>query len=153
MRPQILVVATITAVLTGAGGGVALAASHKKLTVELRTDRLTVVDTGTTGPTPGDMVIEDDTALIEGKPAGTASFTCIAHSGDLLTGNGECSGTVYLKKGQLETQGYARSTNGAISGAGAITGGTRRYEGVRGSYRFSTASTTGNRILKIRLRG
>jgi len=95
-------------------------------------------------------VIEDDDITRRGRPFGTAQITCVAHSGDLLNGKAECSGTFYLPKGQLETQGGAASVNGAISGAGAVTGGTRRYHAVRGSYSFNSTTAT-SRIIKFRL--
>jgi hypothetical protein len=134
-----------------AGGSAAGAAKPAKvrttkLTLGIETKALTVVDTGQPGASPGDLVIEDDDVTRGGRPYGTAQITCVVHSGDVLNGKAECTGTFYLPKGQLETQGGAASVNGAISGAGAVVGGTRRYHAVRGSYAFTTTSATSRSI-------
>jgi len=149
------VLATTVAVLLIGGASAAGAAKTAKprttkLTLGIVTKALSVVDTGPAGPSPGDLVIEGDDLTRNGKPYGTAQITCVAHSGDLLNGTAECTGTFYLPKGQLETQGGAVSVNGAISGAGAVVGGTRRYHAVRGSYSFNT-TTGADRIIKFRL--
>ena len=148
------VLATTVAVLSVGGASAWAAETAKprttKLTLGVVTKALTVVDIGPAGSSPGDLVIEDDDITRNGKPFGTAQITCVAHSGDLLNGKAECSGTFYLRTGQLETQGGAASVNGMISGAGAVTGGTRRYHAVRGSYSFKSTAAT-SRIIKFRL--
>src|SRR4051794_21647361 len=151
MDTRVPAVLVVTAAVLVAGGAPASAKSRTtKLTLGIETKSLAVVDVGAAGASPGDLVIEQDDVTRAGKPFGTAQITCIAHSGDLLNGRAECSGTFYLPKGQLETQGGAASTNGMISGAGAVTGGTRRYHAVRGSYSFTSTAAT-SRVIKIRL--
>src|SRR3954451_17961956 len=156
MDPRVPAVVLVTAAVLVAGGSAASAkgtatSRTTKLTLGIETTSLAVVDVGSAGPSPGDLVIEDDDITRGGRPFGTAQLTCVAHSGDLLNGKAECSGTFYLPKGQLETQGGAASVIGMISGAGAVTGGTRRYHAVRGSYSFNSATAT-SRITKFRLR-
>ena len=88
------------------------------------------------------MVIEEDNLTRHDASFGTAQVICTAVAGDLVDGRAQCSGTFFLPKGQIETQGVAKSVNGSVRGAGAVTGGTRRYRGVRGSYRFHTITGT-----------
>jgi hypothetical protein len=155
MGPRISVVVAMSVVVLGASGGVASARNfHKsrttRLAVRIETQKLTFVDTGPPGSSPGDMVIEQDNLRRRGKPFGTAQVVCIAIAGDLANGSAQCSGTFYLPKGQVETQGSAESVNGSISGAGAVTGGTRSYRGLRGSYAFHTVTGT-TRALRFHL--
>src|SRR3954454_14716651 len=153
MDSRVPAVLAVTAAVLVAGGAAASAketakSRTTKLTLGIDTKALAVVDVGAAGASPGDLVIEDDDITRGGKTFGTAQITCVAHSGDLLNGKAECSGTFYLPKGQLETQGGATSVNRMISGAGAVTGGTRRYHAVRGSYSFTSTAAT-SRIIKI----
>jgi hypothetical protein len=145
-----MTVAVFAAVATTASAGRAAKPRKQTLTLGIVTTALNVVDIGAAGSSPGDIVIENDDVTRNGKPYGTARFTCSVHSGDLLNGRAECYGTFYLPKGQLETQGGATSVNGAISGAGAVTGGTRSYHAVRGSYAFATVGM--ERTIKIRIK-
>jgi hypothetical protein len=135
---------------------VASGRSHKsrttRLVVQIETQKLTVVDAGSPGSSPGDMVIEEDKLTRHGAAFGTGQVVCTAVAGGLANGRAQCSGTFFLRKGQVETQGVARSVNGSISGAGAVTGGTRRYRGVRGAYSFHTITGT-TRALRFRLIG
>jgi hypothetical protein len=154
-RSRLSAVLATTSVVLAAHAAVGSAAQPPKsraakLTLGIVTRSLNVVDVGPTGASPGDMVIESDGVTRNGKPFGTAEITCFLHSGEILNGRAECFGTFYLPKGQLETQGGARSVNGAISGAGAVTGGTRRYHAARGSYSFNTTTGT-RRIIEFRL--
>lgn len=144
-RISIVVVASVA--MFGASGAVASGRNFHKsrttqLAVRIETQKLTFVDTGPPGSSPGDMVIEQDNLTRRGKSFGTAQVVCIAIAGDLANGSAECSGTFYLPKGQVETQGSAKSVNGSVSGAGAVAGGTRSYRGVRGSYAFHTITGT-----------
>ena len=152
-RVTAVLVTTVAVLAAGAASGSAAQRAEprtSKLTLRIVTTALNVVDVGAAGRTPGDIVIENDDVTRNGRPFGTAQITCFVHSGDLLNGKAECSGTFYLPKGQLETQGGAASLNGSISGAGAVTGGTRRYHAVRGSYAFATAPD-GTRTIRFRL--
>ena len=151
MGSRIPAVAAVTVAVLVAGGALAVAGGSDgsrttRLTVQIETQRLTVVDTGPTGNSPGDLVLEQDNLTRDGRPVGTAQVNCTAHAGSLVNGSAQCSGTFYLRKGRLQTQGDARSVNGSVSGAGAVTGGTGRYFGVRGSYEFDTTEGTTRRI-------
>lgn len=157
MRLHVPALAAVTVAVLVAGGvaasaGGASKSKNTRLTVQVKTKTVTLVDTGPAGASPGDMALEDDTVTRQGQPFGTAQFTCIAHSGNLLNGNAECTGTLYLPNGQIETQGGVTSTNGFIKGAGAVPGGTRRYHGVRGSYTFHATSPT-TRVIQFKLIG
>jgi hypothetical protein len=155
MGSRVLFVVAVAVVALISGGVVASAgdsgrSSTTSLTLQIETQKLTVVDTGPTGASPGDMVLEADNLTREGRPVGTAQLTCVAQVGSLANGEAQCSGTFYLAGGRLETQGDAKSVNGSVSGAGAVSGGTRRYQGVRGSYAFDT--TTGiTRVIRFKL--
>jgi hypothetical protein len=143
MGSRVSTVVAVTVAVIVSGGVVASAGDSDRsrttrLTIQVETQRLTVVDTGPNGSSPGDMVIEADNLTRQGKRFGTAQITCIAHAGDLANGRAQCAGTFYLPKGRIQTQGDARSVNGSVSGAGAVTGGTGRYRGVRGFYAFHT---------------
>jgi hypothetical protein len=146
-RVPVVLTAAVAALAAGAASASAgTPGKRARLDLTIQTQKITVVDTGPAGASPGDIVLEADALTRAGKAFGTAQITCIAHAGDLLNGSAECTGTFYLPKGQLETQGGARSMNGAISGAGAVTGGTGRYHGVRGSYAFRTTSAASRSI-------
>jgi hypothetical protein len=147
-----VVVAVSVAVFVASGGVVSARNSHRSRTtqvaVRIETQKLTFVDTGSSGSSPGDMVIEQDNLRRRGKPFGKAQVICIAIAAGLANGSAQCSGI--LPKGQVETQGIAKSVNGSVSGAGAVTGGTRSYRGVRGSYVFHTLTGT-TRALRFSL--
>jgi hypothetical protein len=148
-------IAAVTLAVLVAGGALAVAGGSDRsrttrLTAQIETQKLTVVDTGPTGSSPGDLVLEQDNLTRDGRRVGTAQVTCSAHTGSLVNGSAQCSGTFYLRQGRLQTQGDARSVNGSVSGAGAITGGTGRYLGVRGSYGFETTEGT-TRLIRFRL--
>jgi hypothetical protein len=104
-----VVVAVIVAVLVASGalafGGNSHMSRTTRLAVQIETQKLTVVDAGPTGSSPGDMIVEEDNLTRQGKSFGTAQITCIAHAGGLANDSAECSGTFYLPKGQIETQG------------------------------------------------
>jgi len=116
----------------------------KRLTLLSKTVKFTVVDTGPVGPSPGDLVLKDDTLLRNGREVGQDRFTCVAHEGDVVNGIADCTGTLMLRGGQLHTQAGASAEGGRLSGAGAITGGTGRYSGARGELKFE--STTGTDV-------
>ena len=143
-------VAVLVAGAVAASAGDSDRSRTTRLTVQVQSTSLSVVDTGATGASPGDMVLDDVDVRRGGRRIGTGQFTCVAHAGDLLNGHAQCTGTVYLAHGRIETQGDARSNNGVLSGSGAVTGGTARYHGVRGSYSFRTTSDT-ERTLRFRL--
>jgi hypothetical protein len=148
-------IAAVTVAVLVAGGALAVAGGSDRsrttrLTLQIETQKLTVVDTGPTGSSPGDLVLEQDNLTRDGRPVGTAQATCTAHAGSLVSGSAQCSATFYLRQGRLQTQGDARSVNGAVSGAGAVTGGTGRYLGVRGSYEFETTEGT-TRLIRFTL--
>ena len=154
MGSRIPAVAVTTAALVAGGAAVSAGDSGKsrttRVTVTVVTTKLTLVDTGAAGSSPGDMVIEDDNVTRQGRPFGRAQFTCIAHAGDPANGNAQCTGTLYLPQGRIETQGDASSTNGSIHGTGAVTGGTERYHGISGSYSFRSTTPT-ERVVSLKL--
>ena len=150
-RSATVLVASVAAFASGAvasSAGMPGDSGNTRLTVRVQTTKLTLVDTGPTGSSPGDLVVEDDNVTRRGRPFGTAQFNCVAHAGDLANGSAQCTGTLYLADGQIQTQGDATSVNGSISGKGAVTGGTGDYHGVHGSYTFRT--TTGpERVIRL----
>jgi hypothetical protein len=155
MGSRVPAVAAVAVAVFVAGSALASAGDSDesdttRLTVEIQTQKLTVVDTGPSGASPGDLVLEQDNLTRRGRPFGTAEITCVAHAGNIANGRAQCSGTFYLPKGQIEIQGDAKSVDASVSGAGAVTGGTRRYHGVSGSYAFETTTGT-DRVIRFEL--
>ncbi len=119
-------------VLATTSGGQSPRATTLSLTAE--TTAFSVVDTGPTGDSPGDLIVSTDRLLRDGRVVGRSSLTCIGVTGSLANGSAQCTGTFVVPGGRLEVQGEAVARGGTFSGRGAVVGGTGRYLGVRGGW-------------------
>ena len=93
----------------------------------------TFVDTGTPGPSVGDVVIARDDVLREdGSPAGTFRQVCtlVDLVGGPFTSTFECTGSLALKNGTITMEGPFVAA--APESVAAITGGTGAYKTARG---------------------
>jgi hypothetical protein len=103
-----------------------LVEAHKEL-------QPTLVDTGTPGPSIGDLAIARDEVLFEnGSPAGTSRQTCtlVDLASSPFTSTFECAGSIALHDGTITTEGpFLPSTPEQDA---AITGGTGAYKTARG---------------------
>ena len=99
-------------------------------------------------PTAGDFFVGSQRLFTrDGKRAGTLGFQCVLVTGG-QQGRAECIGSYGLRGGAIFVQA---STVGEQPIRIAITGGTRAYEGVRGSVRSrETKSGTVDTIRLIR---
>ena len=103
-----------------------LVEAHKEL-------QPTLVDTGTPGPSVGDLAIARDEVLFEnGSPAGTSQQTCtlVDVASSPFTSTFECAGSIALHDGTITTEGsFVPSTP---EQDGAIAAGTGAYKTARG---------------------
>jgi len=84
----------------------------------------------------------------DGRPAGRLHVQCVTTVGsdDFLKSVLTCIGVLRLRDGDLTIQ--ANTTPGAPTSVGAVTGGTRRYAGARGTFSSrTTASGSDDTIL------
>ena len=103
-----------------------LVEAHKEL-------QPTLVDTGTPGPSVGDLAIARDEILFEnGSPAGTSRQTCtlVDLASSPFTSTFECAGSIALHDGTITTEGPFLPS--APEQVDAITGGTGAYKTARG---------------------
>jgi hypothetical protein len=118
------------AVLALAGGTAAQARHHGTihLTEATANPQPAVVDTGTPGPSAGDVVVVRDALL----PNGTLNQVCtLVHvSGGLFTSDYECAGSITLADGTITMEGPF--VPAAAEQTAAITGGTGAYANARG---------------------
>ena len=117
-------------VATGALAAPAAAAT-KTITIEARSQvqQAQTVDTGPAGPSPGDLIVFTEQLFDpSGKPLGSDAGQCVT-----LFDNSTslCTGTYTLHDGQVMVQLLQPGAQGTYQQA--ITGGTRRYAGARGT--------------------
>jgi hypothetical protein len=93
----------------------------------------TFVDTGTPGPSVGDLAIHSDQVLHEdGTPAGSLRQVCTLTDlvGGPFTSTFECTGSITLKDGTISMEGpFTPSDDESVA---AITGGTGQYRAAHG---------------------
>jgi hypothetical protein len=108
------------------GHTIKLVEAHKEL-------KPTFVDTGTPGPSVGDIVVARDEVLRpDGSTAGTFRQVCtlVDLGTNPLTSTYECSGSIALKDGTITMEGPFVPV--APEQSAAITGGTGAYTTARG---------------------
>ena len=142
--------AVVAATSGGQSSNSTTSQSTTTFSVVSRTVSVDVAETGAAGPSRGDLVVIRDRLLRGGRQIGRDTFTCIGTDGDLQNGSAECTGTFVLPGGRLQIQGEAVTRGGASSARGAVTGGTGRYFGVRGSWSISGA-TPEEGVVRFRL--
>ena len=92
----------------------------------------TFVDTGTPGPSAGDLAVIHDGVLLNGAPAGSYNQVCTlaALGASPFTSEFECIGSITLKDGTITMAGPFVPAKAEQSAA--ITGGTGEYRTARG---------------------
>ncbi len=145
-----------TAILLAVSGVLLLAASPagaKKarrtitLTATSKIDRVQAVDNAPTGPSAGDMLIFTEKLFNKrGKQIGSDAASCVR----LFDATSLCTGTYKLPRGRLMVQLQPGPTGTYDQ---AITGGTGRYAGARGTVTVAQNPSVGDHFtFKIRLR-
>jgi len=113
------------------------------LTEASPTPKLTVVDTGLPGLTPGDTVVTTDGLLdSQGGDAGTLSQVCtiVSPAASLFTSTFDCTGSFVLADGTITVQGPFVPT--ADSNVQAVTGGTGAFVKARGQVTIAAEPDT-----------
>ena len=140
-----IAIAIVTAALAG-GAYAAPQSSTKKadrhtiqLTEASATPKLTVVDVGAPGPSPGDQVVTTDRVLDrKGADAGTMSQVCtmVTPAASLFTSTFDCTGSFVLADGTITAQGPFIPA--AATSVNAVTGGTGEFVKARGQLTIAT---------------
>jgi hypothetical protein len=118
------------AVLLLAAPSADAAKGHRKITIKARSklDRVQFVDNAPTGDSAGDMLIFTEKLFnSRGKQIGSDAASCVR----LFDATSLCTGTYKLPKGRLMVQLLQPGPTGTYDQA--ITGGTGRYAGARGT--------------------
>ena len=89
--------------------------------------------------TSANVVVINNNDLINGKKVGHDTLTCKL----LSQTKANCSVLITLAGGKLHAKFAISST--ATSGKGAITSGTGKYAGAKGSFTFKNLNAKGNR--------
>jgi hypothetical protein len=104
-----------------------------QLTEASATPKLTVVDVGAPGPSPGDQVVTSDGLLDrKGAVAGTLSQVCtmVSPAASLLASTFDCTGSFVLADGTITVQGpFVPAADTSVN---AVTGGTGEFVKARG---------------------
>jgi hypothetical protein len=119
------------------------AKGHRKITIKARSqlDRVQFVDNAPTGDSAGDMLIFTEKLFnSRGKQIGSDAASCVR----LFDASSLCTGTYKLPKGRLMVQLLQPGPTGTYDQA--ITGGTGRYAGARGTVRVAQQASGGDRF-------
>lgn len=113
----------------GNGGNATVGASAPEtLRLVARTTSFTATTDPKRGPAAADVYAYTDSLSKSGKKIGTDHCFCVAVSADDLV----CEGVLTLPHGKITfTQPFSNTT---LTGTGAITGGTGRYDGASGTF-------------------
>lgn len=140
-----------------AAGALALAASpaaatghHGKLTIKAtsKLDQVRVIDNSPVGDSPGDLLVFTEKLYnARGRQIGSDSATCVR----LFDPSSLCTGVYRLAGGRLMVQLEQPSLSGTVAYDQAITGGTGRYDGARGTVRVAQSASGDRFTFKIRL--
>jgi hypothetical protein len=111
--------------------------------------KVRVVDNAPIGDSPGDMLIFTERLFNRrGKLIGSDAASCVR----LFDETSLCTGTYKLPRGRLMVQLLQPGLAGTRTYDQAITGGTGRYAGARGTVRVAQRASGGDRFtFRIRL--
>lgn len=148
---------TRTTIALVAAGALALAAGpaaakghHGKLTIKAtsKVDQVRLIDNAPTGDSPGDVLVFTEKLYnARGKQIGSDSATCVR----LFDPSSLCTGVYKLPGGRLMVQLEQPSLSGTLTYDQAITGGTGRFDGARGTVRVAQSPSGDRFTFKIRL--
>jgi hypothetical protein len=147
MRRSTVIVAMVAALALPAGS--AAAKRHGRvITIEAtsKIENARFVDTGPTGDSPGDMLVFTEKLFdAKGVQIGSDAATCVR----LFDVTSLCTGTYRLQGGRLMVQLLQPGPTGAYDQA--ITGGTGRFAGARGTVAVNQQPTGDRFTFKIRV--
>ena len=116
---------------------------HGRVTFKLtsKVDQAAVVDSPPTGDSPGDLLVFTEKLYnARGKQVGTDAAQCVR----LFDATSLCTGLYKLPGGQVMVQLLQPGPTGTYDQA--ITGGTGRYAGARGTVRVAQQASGGDRF-------
>ena len=147
MRRSTLALAIVATLALPAGS--AAAKRHvRTITIEAtsKIDNARFVDIGPTGDSPGDMLVFTEKLFdAKGAQIGSDAATCVR----LFDVTSLCTGTYRLRGGQLMVQLLQPGPTGVYDQA--ITGGTGRFAGARGTVTVDQRPTGDSFTFKIRV--
>jgi hypothetical protein len=122
--------------------------SDRTITIRLtsKVDQAKLVDNAPTGDSPGDVLIFTEKLFnARGKQVGTDAASCTR----LFDASSLCTGVYKLRGGQIHVQLVQPGPSGTYDQA--ITGGTGRYAGARGTVTVAQGGSGGDHFtFKIR---
>ena len=127
-------VAMAVAIATGVASASSDITSPTTIHVQLRGGKSTFIDTGKTGPSPGDRVVLNQPAYFASdlsKQVGTGVVTVTLVGG---ANESQDVATLVLPGGQIAVEGIQGSSNSFTL---AVTGGTGAYQNARGQVHVS----------------
>jgi hypothetical protein len=141
----ILAAGIVIATLIALDHGSFAATGPATVRITAENERLTRVDVGLKGRTPGDQEIVWQVLYnknVTQRPLGHAEFVCVFTAGRTRL----CSGTYFLPKGRLNVQGPVRYRQFYEL---AIVGGTGLYDNARGTMTITRLSEKPQRSLAL----
>lgn len=135
----IAVAALVVAVVTPAWGSSGNNPQHQTIRVVAIVTELNLVPVSSKGPSLGDEIVFSEKLLQGGNQVGHEGTVCTTVS--LERQEAECVATYSFGGGQITAQALITLGSEAPY-AGAITGGTGKYEGAKGEVHVSPVSAT-----------
>ena len=144
MRRSWIALATVAAVVALPAGSAAAKTITIKATSKI--DNARFVDTGATGDSPGDLLVFTEKLFdAKGRQIGSDAASCVR----LFDATSLCNGVYKLKGGQLMVQLLQPGPTGVYEQA--ISGGTGRFRGARGTVTVNQQPTGDRFTFKIRV--
>jgi hypothetical protein len=147
MRTRTTVLLALLAALAVAGPATAKG-HHGRVTFKLtsKLDQAKFVDNAPAGDSPGDMLVFTEKLYdAHGKQVGTDAAQCVR----LFDQSSLCTGVYKLRGGQIHVQLLQPGPTGKYDQA--VTGGTGRYAGARGTVTVDQRSDGDRFTFKLRL--
>ena len=135
----IAVAALVVSVVTPAWGSSSNNPQHQAIRVVAIVTELNLVAVSSKGPSLGDEIVFAEKLLQGGKQVGHEGAVCTTVS--LERQEAQCVATYSFGGGQITAQALI-TLDSTAPYAGAITGGTGKYEGAKGEVHVATVSNT-----------
>jgi hypothetical protein len=154
LLPRVLWIIAAASVLSLATVGVSAAQGSSNVTIDLISRATAVndfVDTGSPGPSPGDLYVFSDRLYLASTPddqVGISDGRCVLIDPAAL--RFDCSSTVKLPDGDIMVAGTLTLVEGTTS-VGAIVGGTEAYRKARGDGRLTLGPLEGPHDVTLEL--